>query len=72
MKIKSNTLALLGAVLTSMLIIGCSQGGGGAPAAVDDSPEAVAFRYRQGLMRSNRVEDKGSSRGMAAKRDPRG
>ena len=50
----SNTLALLGAVLASMLIIGCSQegGGGGAPAAVDDSPEAVGFRYRQGLMRS--------------------
>ena len=44
MKIKSNTLALLGAVLASMLIIGCSQeGGGGAPAAVDDSPEASRF-----------------------------
>jgi cytochrome c556 len=55
MKIKSNTLALIGAVLASMLVIGCSQGGGGGGAgaqAVDDSPEAVAFRYRQGLMRS--------------------
>ena len=70
MKIKSNTLALLGAVLGSMLVIGCGQGGGGgAPAAVDDSPEAVAFRYRQGLMRTIAWKV-AQLRGMAAKRDP--
>jgi cytochrome c556 len=39
---------LLGALLAPMLLISCSQGGGSA--AVDDSPEGVAFRYRHGLM----------------------
>ena len=39
MKIKSNTLTLLGAVLASMLIIGCSQAAAAATAAVDDTPE---------------------------------
>jgi cytochrome c556 len=50
MKKLSRPLALLGAALASMLVIGCSPGGGGA--AVDDSPEATAFRYRQGVMRA--------------------
>jgi len=51
MKQLSSKLALLCALLASMFMIACSQGGSGSAAAVDDSPEAVAFRYRQGLMR---------------------
>jgi cytochrome c556 len=46
---KSQKLAVLGASLVSLLVVACQPGGGSA--TVDDSPEAVAFRYRQGLMR---------------------
>ena len=49
MKKLSRPLAMFGAVLTSMLVIGCSGGGG---EVVDDSPEATAFRYRQAVMRA--------------------
>jgi len=67
MKQVSSKLALLGVLFTSMFVIACSQGGsgGGAAAVVDDSPEAVAFRYRQGLMRSIAWKV-GQLRGMAA------
>lgn len=63
MKTTPAKLTLLGALLVPMLVLSCSQQS--APAAVDDSPEAVAFRYRQGLMRA--VEWKqGKLNGMAA------
>ncbi|HEX6997624.1 MAG TPA: cytochrome c [Gammaproteobacteria bacterium] len=45
----SRTSALLGAALSLAMVAGCSGGTGGA---VDDSPEAVAFQYRQGIMRA--------------------
>ena len=63
MKMLSSKLALLGALLASMFVIACSQQ---APsgAAVDDSPEAEAFRYRQGLMRGVAWK-MGQLRGMA-------
>jgi cytochrome c556 len=47
----SRPLVLLGAALASMLVIGCSPGGSGG-GEVDDSPEATAFRFRQGIMRA--------------------
>jgi cytochrome c556 len=62
MKKLSRPLAMLGAVLASMLVIGCSQGGGDA--AVDDSPEGEAFRYRQAVMRAIAYK-MGQLRGMA-------
>jgi cytochrome c556 len=49
---KSNKLALVGAALTSLLAVACTQEGPSSGATlIDDSPEATAFRYRQGVMR---------------------
>src|SRR5262245_53204385 len=50
MKNPSRKLALLGGLLVPMLIASCSQQAS-AP-VVDESPEGVAFQYRQGLMRA--------------------
>ncbi|HEY8519241.1 MAG TPA: cytochrome c [Gammaproteobacteria bacterium] len=45
----SRMSALLGAAFSVAMVAGC---GGGSGGAVDDSPEAVAFQYRQGIMRA--------------------
>jgi cytochrome c556 len=49
MKKTTSKLTVLGALLVPLLVVSC---GGQAPEVVDDSPEATAFRYRQGLMRA--------------------
>jgi cytochrome c556 len=46
----SRKFALLGVAFALVFVASCGQPGGGAD-AVDDSPEATAFRARQGLMR---------------------
>lgn len=48
MKTRSHKLALLGALLLPLFVASC--GGGGGAATEDDSPEANAFRFRDGLM----------------------
>jgi len=48
MKTRSPKLALLGALLVPMFIASCGGSGGGA--TEDDSPEAAAFRFRDGVM----------------------
>jgi cytochrome c556 len=48
MKTRSHKLALLGALLLPLFVASC--GGGGGAATEDDSPEANAFRFRDGVM----------------------
>ncbi|HZF29584.1 MAG TPA: cytochrome c [Gammaproteobacteria bacterium] len=48
MNTRSHKLALLGALLLPLFVASC--GGGGGAATEDDSPEAAAFRYRDGVM----------------------
>jgi cytochrome c556 len=50
MNTPSNKLAFLGALLLPLLLASC--GGGGGAATDDDSPEAAAFRFRDGVMSS--------------------
>jgi cytochrome c556 len=50
MKKKFSRIATIGAVFALGLTVASCGGGGGEP-AVDDSPEAQAFRFRQAVMR---------------------
>jgi cytochrome c556 len=50
MKKMPKPLALLGGLLVTVVLASCGQSSSGGTAAQDDSPPAVAFRYRDGLM----------------------
>lgn len=47
---KKLSATLLGAVLLPLLVVSCGQAPGPAAAPSEDTPEAAAFHYREGLM----------------------
>ena len=49
---KKLCVTLLGAALVPFLLVACGGQGGGTAAEAEDTPEAAAFRYRQGVMNS--------------------
>jgi cytochrome c556 len=49
MKNVSRKVSLLGGLLVPLLVVSCGQPGGSG-ASADDSPEAAAYHYREGLM----------------------
>jgi cytochrome c556 len=50
MKKMPQPIALLGGLLVTVVLASCGQSSSGTGAQEDDSPPAVAFRYRDGLM----------------------